>query len=153
MATLAARMAALAAAGREAVVCGDWNIAHTEHDIKNWKGNVKKSGFLPSERAWLTDLLASGWVDVVRVLHPGCARPVRVVVLARAGVRQRRGLAHRLSLATQLAAPSTAALAARARIARGSNAPRHTRCAGPTMPRSLSNTAGVTRAPTVRVSQ
>ncbi len=75
MATLAARMAALAAAGREAVMCGDWNIAHTENDIKNWKGNVKKSGFLPSERAWLTDLIASGWVDVVRVLHPDVPGP------------------------------------------------------------------------------
>jgi exodeoxyribonuclease-3 len=68
MAELAARMATLA--DREAVVCGDWNIAHTENDIKNWKGNVKKSGFLPSERQWLTELLDSGWVDVVRVLHP-----------------------------------------------------------------------------------
>ena len=75
MATLAARMAQLAAAGRDAVMCGDWNIAHTENDIKNWKGNVKKSGFLPSERAWLTDLLASGWVDVVRVLHPDVPGP------------------------------------------------------------------------------
>ena len=75
METLAARMAVLAAAGRDAVMCGDWNIAHTESDIKNWKGNVKKSGFLPSERAWLTDLLASGWVDVVRVLHPDVAGP------------------------------------------------------------------------------
>ena len=59
MATLAARMAILAAAARDAVVCGDWNIAHTENDIKNWKGNVKKSGFLPSERAWLADLSPS----------------------------------------------------------------------------------------------
>ncbi len=61
--------------GRDAVVCGDWNVAHTENDIKNWKGNVKKSGFLPSERQWLTDLLASGWVDVVRVLHPDVPGP------------------------------------------------------------------------------
>ena len=68
-------MAALSASGRDAVVCGDWNVAHTEADIKNWKGNVKKSGFLPSERQWLSDLLASGWVDVVRVLHPDVAGP------------------------------------------------------------------------------
>ena len=70
MAALAHRMAAMKVAGRDAVVCGDWNIAHTENDIKNWKGNIKKSGFLPSERQWLTELLATGWVDVVRVLHP-----------------------------------------------------------------------------------
>lgn len=75
MAALADRMAVLAAAERDAVVCGDWNIAHTEHDIKNWKGNVKKSGFLPSERQWLTDLLATGWVDVVRDRHPDVAGP------------------------------------------------------------------------------
>lgn len=75
MANLAARMAALHAAGGYAVLCGDWNIAHTEADIKNWKGNLKKSGFLPSERAWLSDLLASGWADVVRVLHPDVAGP------------------------------------------------------------------------------
>jgi exodeoxyribonuclease-3 len=73
MAALAHRMSTLT--DRDAVVCGDWNIAHTENDIKNWKGNVKKSGFLPSERQWLTELLATGWVDVVRVLHPDVAGP------------------------------------------------------------------------------
>jgi exodeoxyribonuclease III len=75
MTSLADRMAVLAASGRDAVVCGDWNVAHTENDIKNWRGNIKKSGFLPSERQWLTDLLATGWVDVVRVLHPDVAGP------------------------------------------------------------------------------
>lgn len=73
MATIAARMAELR--DRDAVLCGDWNIAHTENDIKNWKGNLKKAGFLPSERAWLTELLGTGWVDVVRVLHPDVAGP------------------------------------------------------------------------------
>ncbi|MCG5431723.1 exodeoxyribonuclease III [Mycobacterium sp. MYCO198283] len=61
--------------GRDAVLCGDWNIAPTELDIKNWRGNVKKSGFLPEERAWVAGLLASGWVDVVRALHPGVPGP------------------------------------------------------------------------------
>ena len=70
MAALAERMAELTADGRDAVLCGDWNIAHTEHDIKNWKGNIKKAGFLPGERQWLTELMDSGWVDVVRCLHP-----------------------------------------------------------------------------------
>ncbi|WP_422749239.1 exodeoxyribonuclease III [Mycobacterium sp. WMMD1722] len=73
MAVLAARMAEIR--DTDAVVCGDWNIAHSELDIKNWKGNVKKSGFLPSERQWLTDLLGTGWVDVVRMLHPGVPGP------------------------------------------------------------------------------
>ena len=61
----------LRASGREVVVCGDWNIAHTERDIKNAKGNVKNSGFLPEERAWIGDLFAKvGWVDVYRRLYP-----------------------------------------------------------------------------------
>jgi exodeoxyribonuclease-3 len=76
MAAIAGRMAVLNAQGkRGAVVCGDWNIGHTESDIKAWKANQKKSGFLPAERQWVTDLLATGWVDVVRVLHPGVAGP------------------------------------------------------------------------------
>lgn len=79
MAAVAERMAELLArsgsAGKESVLCGDWNIAHTENDIKNWKGNVKKAGFLPQERQWLTDLLATGWVDVVRQAHPGVPGP------------------------------------------------------------------------------
>lgn len=70
LAELAKRMAGLTADGRDAVVCGDWNVAHTEDDIKAWKANVKKAGFLPSERQWLTELLDSGWVDVMRRLHP-----------------------------------------------------------------------------------
>lgn len=70
------RAAEAEAAARHMVVCGDWNIAHTERDIKNWKGNVKKSGFLPGERAWLDALLAEGrWVDVVRALHPDVDGP------------------------------------------------------------------------------
>ena len=57
--------------GREFVICGDWNIAHHEIDLKNWKGNRKNSGFLPEERAWLTKIFdGHGWVDVYRHLHP-----------------------------------------------------------------------------------
>ncbi|MDX1454707.1 MAG: exodeoxyribonuclease III [Gammaproteobacteria bacterium] len=55
---------------REYVICGDWNIAHTNKDIKNWKGNQKNSGFLPEERAWLTELFGpAGWVDGFRVVN------------------------------------------------------------------------------------
>lgn len=61
----------LRACGREVVLCGDWNIAHKEIDLKNWKSNQKNSGFLPEERAWLTKVLDDvGWVDVYRRLHP-----------------------------------------------------------------------------------
>jgi exodeoxyribonuclease III len=64
---------------RELVLCGDINIAHKEADLKNFKGNVKNSGFLPEERAWLTKLLhadpaskgqGGGLVDVYRRLQP-----------------------------------------------------------------------------------
>lgn len=58
--------------GREVVICGDWNIAHQEIDLKNWRGNRKNSGFLPEERAWLTKVFdEAGFVDVFRRLHPG----------------------------------------------------------------------------------
>ena len=64
-------MAALSASGQEIVVCGDWNIAHREIDLRNWKSNQKNSGFLPAERAWLSRLFdEQGWVDVYRRLHP-----------------------------------------------------------------------------------
>jgi exodeoxyribonuclease-3 len=53
------------------IVCGDVNIAHHEIDLKNWKGNLKNSGFLPEERAWMTQLIQDmGYVDVFRQLHP-----------------------------------------------------------------------------------
>ncbi|MCX4964132.1 exodeoxyribonuclease III [Streptomyces sp. NBC_00654] len=65
-----------AAEGREVVVCGDWNIAHQEADLKNWKSNKKNSGFLPEEREWLTRVLGeAAYVDVVRALHPGVEGP------------------------------------------------------------------------------
>ena len=61
---------ALRAEGRDIVLCGDWNIAHNEIDLKNWKGNLKNSGFLPEERAWIGARLAEGWSDVWRQLYP-----------------------------------------------------------------------------------
>ncbi|MEQ1668424.1 MAG: exodeoxyribonuclease III, partial [Sulfuriferula sp.] len=62
---------ALVASGRDVLVCGDWNIAHQEIDLKNWKSNQKNSGFLPEERAWMTQVLNDlNWVDVYRVLYP-----------------------------------------------------------------------------------
>jgi len=61
----------LRASGREVVICGDWNIAHKEIDLKNWRGNKKNSGFLPEERAWLSGLFDEiGFVDVFRKVHP-----------------------------------------------------------------------------------
>lgn len=48
------------------IVAGDLNIAHTENDIWNPKGNAKSSGFLPHEREWFSELLAEGWHDLFR---------------------------------------------------------------------------------------
>lgn len=55
--------------GREVLLCGDVNIAHTEKDIKNWKGNLDHSGFLPEERAWLSTLFDAGYYDIFRCLN------------------------------------------------------------------------------------
>ena len=56
--------------GREYILCGDWNIAHKQIDLKNWRGNQKNSGFLPEERAWMDTLFDEvGFVDVFRRLN------------------------------------------------------------------------------------
>ena len=56
--------------GRDYILCGDWNIAHKPIDLKNWKGNLKNSGFLPEERAWLDTLFDEvGFVDAFRVIN------------------------------------------------------------------------------------
>ena len=60
-------LAKLRRARREVLLCGDWNIAHREIDLKNWRSNQKNSGFLPEERAWLTRVFDEvGFVDVFR---------------------------------------------------------------------------------------
>jgi exodeoxyribonuclease-3 len=65
------KFANMLASGRKYIICGDWNIAHTAMDIRNAKSNEKNSGFLPEERAWLTQLMNDdGWVDAYRALKP-----------------------------------------------------------------------------------
>ena len=80
-----ARMPALASGGSLAVITGDLNVGHREFDIRNWKGNVKKAGFLPRERAYFDRFVGAagqpvtgvdgstgtglGWVDVGRTFH------------------------------------------------------------------------------------
>lgn len=57
--------------GREVAVCGDWNIAHQEIDLRNWRGNRGQAGFLPEERRWLGRVFdEADYVDVTRRLHP-----------------------------------------------------------------------------------
>jgi exodeoxyribonuclease-3 len=65
---MTARMKALRKAGRHVLLTGDLNVAHREADLKNWKGNLKKAGFLPEERVWFDRMFSSGWVDVGRQL-------------------------------------------------------------------------------------
>ena len=52
------------------VICGDVNICHLEIDIHNPKSNKNTSGFLPEEREWVTNFLATGFVDCFRVFDP-----------------------------------------------------------------------------------
>ncbi len=56
--------------GKRLVICGDYNTAHTEMDIKNAKGNEKTSGFLEIERAWLDKFIANGYTDTFRCVNP-----------------------------------------------------------------------------------
>jgi len=56
-------------ASHEYIICGDWNIAHREIDLKNWRANQKNSGFLPEERAWMETLFHSGFVDAFRIVN------------------------------------------------------------------------------------
>lgn len=51
------------------ILCGDWNIAHKEIDLRNWRSNQKNSGFLPEERAWMDRLFGElGYVDAFRAV-------------------------------------------------------------------------------------
>jgi exodeoxyribonuclease-3 len=60
----------LRTAGREVILCGDWNIAHQNIDLANWRGNQDNPGFLPEERDWLTRVFEQhGFVDVFRTLN------------------------------------------------------------------------------------
>ena len=55
---------------REYVLCGDWNIAHKQIDLKNWRSNQKNSGFLPRERAWMDELFGdAGYADGFRTVN------------------------------------------------------------------------------------
>ena len=65
------------------MLCGDWNIAHKQIDLRNWKSNQKNSGFLPEERAWLDELFGDvRYVDAFREVNRG-SRPLHVVVESR----------------------------------------------------------------------
>ncbi|HJW90626.1 MAG TPA: exodeoxyribonuclease III [Anaerolineales bacterium] len=60
----------LHAAGEKLVVCGDFNTAHQEIDLRHPKANRMTSGFLPEERAWIDRYLEHGFIDAFRALYP-----------------------------------------------------------------------------------
>jgi exodeoxyribonuclease-3 len=64
-------MEGLRAKGENLLMCADWNIAHQEIDLKNPKSNQKNAGFLPEERAWMTEFIEAGYLDVFRKFEPG----------------------------------------------------------------------------------
>lgn len=51
------------------VLCGDYNVAHKEIDLKNPKTNTKNAGFTPEERSWMDEFLESGYVDTFRIFN------------------------------------------------------------------------------------
>lgn len=57
--------------GKKVVLCGDYNIAHTEIDLKNPKTNENNPGYLPEEREWMSTFLEAGYTDTFRSFHPG----------------------------------------------------------------------------------
>ncbi|MBL8526927.1 MAG: exodeoxyribonuclease III [Burkholderiales bacterium] len=98
--------------GREWIVCGDWNIAHREIDLKNWRANQKNSGFLPEERAWLGQVFEQlGLVDVFRRLDP---KPEQYTWWSNRGQAWAKNVGWRIDY--QIATPGIAARATRAVI-------------------------------------
>ncbi len=97
---------------RRLIVCGDWNIAHREIDLENWRGNRKNSGFLPAERAWLDALYGEvGYVDCFREADP---RPRQYTWWSNRGRAWEKNVGWRIDL--QVASPPLAGCARRARI-------------------------------------
>jgi exodeoxyribonuclease-3 len=102
----------LAQSGREVLICGDWNIAHKEIDLKNWRSNQKNSGFLPAEREWLSGVFDKlGYVDVFRRLDP---RAEQYTWWSNRGQAWAKNVGWRLDY--QIATPGIAALARHASI-------------------------------------
>jgi len=98
--------------GREIVLCGDWNIAHKEIDLRNWRGNRKNSGFLPEERDWLTKVFEEvGFVDVFRRLN---AKPDQYTWWSNRGQAWAKNVGRRIDY--QVATPAISACARKVKI-------------------------------------
>jgi len=110
--TFLAHLKKLAARGDEIILCGDWNIAHREIDLRNWRSNQKNSGFLPEEREWLTKVFDEvGFVDVFRRLN---AKPDQYTWWSNRGQAWAKNVGWRIDY--QIATPGVAATAHRVSI-------------------------------------
>jgi exodeoxyribonuclease-3 len=104
----------LKARGHDVILCGDWNIAHREIDLKNWRSNQKNSGFLPQEREWLTKVFDElGFVDVFRQLND---KPDQYTWWSNRGQARAKNVGWRIDY--QIATPRIAAKARRESIYR-----------------------------------
>jgi len=93
--------------GREIVLCGDWNIAHQNIDLENWRSNRGNPGFLPEERSWLTRVFDEiGFVDVFRLVDP---RPRQYTWWSNLGQAYAKNVGWRIDY--QIATPGIAAKA------------------------------------------
>ncbi|MBU6484829.1 MAG: exodeoxyribonuclease III [Betaproteobacteria bacterium] len=105
-------LSSLVQGGREVILCGDWNIAHQPIDLRNWRSNQKNSGFLPEERAWLSQVFDEiGLVDVFRRLDP---RPDQYTWWSNRGQAWANNVGWRIDY--QIATPGIAATARAASI-------------------------------------
>lgn len=94
------------------LLCGDWNIAHRNIDLRNWKSNQKNSGFLPEERAWLDRLFGDmRYVDAFREVN---AEPDQYTWWSNRGQARAKNVGWRIDY--QIASPGLAGAARRASI-------------------------------------
>ena len=106
-----AHLARLRRSRRHYILSGDWNIAHREIDLRNWRANRKNSGFLPEERAWLDQLFGpAGYVDAFREV---CARPEQYTWWSNRGAARAKNVGWRIDYQVV-----SRTLAGRARAAR-----------------------------------
>jgi len=102
----------LISSGRDVIICGDWNVAHKQIDLKNWRSNQKNSGFLPEEREWFSGVLDKlGYVDVFRALNQ---EPDQYTWWSNRGQAWAKNVGWRIDY--QLATPAVAAKAKRVEI-------------------------------------
>ena len=112
LARVIAPLHALGTSGRDVIICGDWNVAHKQIDLRNWRSNQKNSGFLPEERAWLSGVFDHlNYVDVFRRVD---TRAEQYTWWSNRGQAWAKNVGWRLDY--QIATPAIAARARRAAI-------------------------------------